>query len=113
LVGRTLRYAGLGLLAVAAWVLLAGEVGWTSKQVTAVWFEPLAKGGALMFVVGLGLCVLAPFARMLRRGHCVRCGARTERGQAYCLDHMRASLNEVQDRMRPKTEKTTRHGGTS
>jgi hypothetical protein len=106
-----LRYGGLVLLAGAAWVLLAGELGWMAADITEVWFGPLFKGGAAMFVLGLALGMFAPVNRALRRGRCVRCGAPTERGQAYCLDHMRAALNEVQDRMRGRTEEITRHGG--
>ena len=109
--GRMLRFGGLALLAGSAWFLLAGEVGWLSAEIVEVWLAPLAKGGLAMLVIGFGLSLLAPVGRAMRRGHCVRCGASTERGQTFCLDHLKASLNEVQDRMRKTTEASSRHGG--
>jgi len=88
------------LLAAAAWLLIAGESGWVSAELADAWFGPVAKGGAAMLVLGIAAAMLAPVGRELRRGHCVRCGAATERGQSYCLDHMRESVNEAQDRIR-------------
>ena len=109
--GRMLRYSGLVLLAGSAWFLLAGEIGWLSRDIVDAWLAPLAKGGAAMLVIGFALALLSPVARAIRKGHCVRCGASIERGQTYCLDHLKASLHEVQDRMRKTTEPTRHNRG--
>lgn len=94
--GRTLRYLGLVVLAVAAWMLIAGEtVGGAS--VADQWAVPLLQAGAALLVAGFLCALLAPVARWTRRGHCIRCGGPTERGQTYCMDHLRATVQEYQD----------------
>ena len=87
-VGPTLRFVGLAILAAAVVLLLAAEGGWAPSELSDQWFLPLAKIGAICFVWGLGLSLLQPVMRRVRQGHCVRCGAATERGQSYCLDHL-------------------------
>ena len=98
--GRTLRYIGLAVLAGAAWILLAEEAGWVPADTSEVWLKPALFTGAACFGMGLLAALLAPVARSVRRGHCVRCGAPIEKGQTYCLDHLRDTLNEYQDRVR-------------
>jgi hypothetical protein len=99
-VGRTLRIIGLVALAGAAWVLIAGEAEWMSAESTNASFRPLALAGALCFGAGLVLGMLNPVGRRLRKGRCVRCGRAIERGQSYCMDHLRDTVNEYQDQMR-------------
>jgi hypothetical protein len=89
-VGRTLRYVGLIVLAGAAWALLAADSA----------FRPLSWVGAGSLGLGLLYGLLAPLGRRLFRGRCVRCGGPVERGQVYCLDHLRDTVNEYQDQMR-------------
>jgi len=96
-VGRTARYIGLVVLAGAAWFLVAGEVGWISHDVADTWFRPFAGAGAALFGAGFLLGALGTTLHWLTRKRCVRCGARTERGQTYCLDHLRATVHEAQD----------------
>ena len=97
---RTLRFVGLAGLAGAAWVLLASEAGWVSSSVVDAAFRPLAFAGVLCVGVGLLLGLLNPVGRRLRQGRCARCGAPIERGQSYCLDHLRDTVHEYQDQMR-------------
>jgi hypothetical protein len=99
-VGRILRTAGLTALAGAAWVLIASEADWISSGLSDAAFPPLAFGGALCLAVGIVLGVLNPLSRRLGKGHCERCGAPIERGQVYCLDHLRDTVNEYQDALR-------------
>jgi hypothetical protein len=99
-VGRTGRQVGLVVLAGAVWLLVAGEVGWVSRDVTDRWFLPVAGLGALCFAVGALGAVLEPLRRRVTRGRCARCGAWTERGQVYCLDHLRETVHEAQDTLR-------------
>lgn len=99
-VGRTVRFLGLLLLAAATWFLVAGEVGWISDGVSDRCFLPLAGAGIACFAAGVLLGVLDPALRWVSRGRCVRCGARTERGQAFCLDHLKQTVHEAQDHIR-------------
>jgi len=99
-VGRTLSYFGLVVLAGATWFLVAGEAGWISAELSDQWFLPLVKVGGLSLVLGLVLGFLSPAIRRLRQGRCVRCGAGTERGQSYCLDHLHETVLEAQDETR-------------
>jgi len=99
-VGRTLTYFGLAVLAGAAWFLVAGEAGWTSAENSDQWFLPLAKVGGFCFVAGVLLGCLSPVIRRARQRRCVRCGAATERGQSYCLDHLQQTILEAQDETR-------------
>jgi predicted nucleic acid-binding Zn ribbon protein len=99
-VGRTLSYIGLVVLAGAAWFLVAGEAGWISAELSDQWFLPLAKVGGIGFAAGLLLGFLTPAIRRIRQGRCVRCGAATERGQSYCLDHLQETVREAQDETR-------------
>ena len=94
---RTLRYLGLSILAAAAWLLLAGEIGWILPATSDRWFGPLLKAGGISFLTSLVLTAMVPGLRWVRRGRCVRCGAPTERGQSYCLDHLQATVNEARD----------------
>ena len=98
--GRTLRIIGLAALAGAAWVLIAGEAGWIPPAASNAAFRPLSIGGALSFCVGMVLGMLNPVGRKLRQSRCVRCGAPIERGQSYCLDHLRDAVHQYQDQMR-------------
>jgi hypothetical protein len=99
-VGRTLTYFGLVVLAGAAWFLVAGEAGWISAGVSDQWFMPLVKVGGFCFLAGILLGVLSPVFRRARQGRCARCGAATERGQSYCLDHLQQTVLEAQDEVR-------------
>ena len=96
-VEKSLRYFGLAVVAAAACLLLAGEVGWILPETSDAWFGPLFKIGGICFLAGLLLSVLAPGLRWVRRGRCVRCEAPIERGQSYCRDHLRAAVNEARD----------------
>lgn len=99
-VGPTLRYLGLAILAASVVLLLAGEAGWVEPAFADRWFLPLAKIGAVCFLVGLALALLARLMHAALRGRCVRCGAATERGQSYCLDHLMETVHEAQDAVR-------------
>jgi len=98
--GPTLRYIGLALLAGAAWILLAQEADWIPTKTAETWLRPVFLSGLALFGLGLLASVLAPFGRAMRRGHCIRCRAPIEKGQTYCRDHLRETLNEYQDRVR-------------
>jgi hypothetical protein len=107
---RTLRFVGLAALAGAAWVLLASEAGWISTTVADAAFRPLALVGAISFGTGLLLGLLNPMSRKLRRSRCARCGAPIEKGQSYCLDHLRDTVHEYQDQMRRGERSRSRTG---
>ena len=99
-VGRTLSYLGLVVLAGATWFLVAGEAGWISVEISDQWFLPLAKVGGICVVAGVALGFLSRALRRAKQVRCVRCGAPTERGQSYCLDHLQQTVLEAQDEAR-------------
>jgi hypothetical protein len=98
-VDRTLRYVGLSILAAATWILIAGQSDWILPETADAWFGPLAKLGVISFLAGLVLGAVVPAFRWARRGRCVRCGSPTERGQSYCLDHLRTTVNDARDHL--------------
>jgi peptidoglycan/LPS O-acetylase OafA/YrhL len=98
--GRNLRYIGIAMLAACAWMLVAVESDWIPDSLPAIAIPLLAGAGALCFIGGMLLGVMTPVGRKLRRGRCVRCGAAIERGQSYCLDHLKETVHEYQERAR-------------
>lgn len=98
--GRTLRYVGLIALAGAAWVLIATEFNWVEASVAEQAFKPLAVAGAGCLVLGLLIGLFSPVGRRLRQGRCVRCGASIERGQSYCMDHLKDTVHQARDAIR-------------
>ena len=97
---RTLRFLGLAILAVTAWLALAGEFGWVASAMANSLVEPMLWVGAGCFGAGLALRVFSPIGRRMRRRRCARCSATIEHGQTYCHDHMRQAVNEYQDHAR-------------
>jgi hypothetical protein len=97
---RSLRWLGIVLLCVAVWALLAGSARWLEQGRA----DHLAKLTGLVGVACVGIGILLGFmgrmGRPLRRGRCVRCGAPTERGQVYCLDHLRQTVDQTRDQIR-------------
>jgi membrane protein implicated in regulation of membrane protease activity len=97
---RFLRTLGLTILAAAMFLLIAGEAGVVEQRFVDLLFVRGLQAGGIAFLVGVALSLLAPFARMVRRGHCVRCGKSIERGQTYCHDHLKNAVQEYQDHVR-------------
>lgn len=108
---RLLRYSGFVVLALSVWLAIAGAVDWVSDDVAERFSALGFKAGALLLAAGVLLAILSPISRAVRSGRCVRCGAPTERGQAYCLDHMREALNEYRDQTRPGLLNRPKHRG--
>jgi len=98
--GRSLRYFGMLVLVVAAWLAVAGELGWLPGKLSDAWFRPVALGGALCLGLGFILGLASPIQRRMRGGRCARCRSPVESGQTYCSDHLRESVQEYQDRLR-------------
>ena len=88
------------ILAGATWFLVAGEAGWISVEISDQWFLPLAKVGGICVVAGFALGFVIKALRRANQVRCVRCGAPTERGQSYCLDHLQQTVLEAQDETR-------------
>jgi len=97
----------MAILAAALWLIIAGEAGWVGAEIGDLGL-PLAKVGVASFVLGWALSAWNPLARRLRGGRCARCGARTELGHAYCIDHMRTAVQEAQDHMRESASRRPR-----
>jgi hypothetical protein len=98
--GRTLRYLGIAILAVTAWLLMADAVGWIPAGSGDAWISRGVWAGGGCILVGILFGMMSPVGRELRRGHCVRCGVSIERGQTYCADHLQATVNEYRDQTR-------------
>lgn len=94
------RLVGFLFLAVAVWLLLAGIAGWAEEGTLDALATRAGFAGAAALAAGIMIGILGRVTRPLQRSHCARCGARTERGQFYCLDHLRATVNEARDESR-------------
>jgi hypothetical protein len=100
--GRNFRYIGLAILAATAWMLIAVEAEWVPSGLPELVIPLLAGAGVVCLAAGLLLALITPLGQKLRRGRCTRCGAPIERGQSYCLDHLRETVNEYQDHARKR-----------
>jgi len=101
--GRNLRYIGLAILAACAWMLIAIEADWIPGSLPEMVIPLLVGVGVLCVAGGVLLGLITPVRQKLRRGRCTRCGVTIERGQSYCLDHLRETVNEYQDQARRGT----------
>ena len=95
---RTLRFLGAFLVTGAVWLFLAGTAGWVQEAVSGSLGRDALLAGLLCLAGGFVSEMFGRAGRVLRRGHCVRCGAPTERGQTYCLDHLLATVEEYRMR---------------
>ena len=95
--GAKLRYLGILVLALVAVSLVAGAAGWIPDGLADDWVRPAMIGGASLFILGAIVSMLSPVGRFMRQGRCVRCGVSTERGQAYCNDHLKATIEEARE----------------
>jgi hypothetical protein len=98
--GRVLRRAGLGIWLLAIALALAQLAGVIPAEAADVWLWRAIWVGSALLCLGILLGILSPVSRELRRGHCIRCGARIERNQTYCRDHLQQAVNEYRDRHR-------------
>ena len=97
IVGRMLRTSGVTLVAAAMCLAVATSAGWVPAESVDPWIAPGLLGGLGLAGAGVLLSLLSPLGRMLRRSRCVRCGAAIERGQTYCIDHLRETVAEYRD----------------
>ncbi len=97
--GRTLRTFGAVVLAATAWLFLAEGFGWIGSGNAGTWVGTGLRASVALLGLGLFL-TMVPVERLLRRNRCARCGAEIEKGQTYCRDHLRSTLNEYRDRNR-------------
>ncbi len=97
---RSLRYLGMLALATAAWLAIAESAGWVAPAIADGWLRLAVRAGVVLLALGVLGTLVAPVGRALRRGRCVRCGVSIERGQTYCLDHLRRTVDEYNDRSR-------------
>ncbi len=102
--GRTLRYLGLIVLAATAWLVLADAVGWVPDGTADRWLSKGILVGLACLAAGTLLRLFGPISREIRRDHCVRCGAPTERGHPYCRDHLKEALEDARDETRRALE---------
>jgi hypothetical protein len=95
--GAKLRHLGILVLALVAVSLVAESAGWFPEGAVDEWLTPVALGGVGAFTLGAILSMLSPVGRLIRQGHCVRCGVSTERGQSYCNDHLKETIEEARE----------------
>ncbi len=86
-------------LAATAWLFLADAFGWIGSTGAQPWVGLGLQASVGLLAVGL-LLTLVPLDRLLHRSRCARCGAEIERGQIYCRDHLRSTLNQYRDQTR-------------
>jgi hypothetical protein len=80
--------------------LIAEEAGWIEGGAGDSLLPPMIGGGLVCLALGILQRVFSPVRQKLRKSRCVRCGAAIERGQTYCLDHLRDTVNKCQDHAR-------------
>jgi hypothetical protein len=97
---RLLRRIGLTTWLATIWLAIAQLAGVVPSGVADVWLWRGIWAGGACLAVGFLMGGMGLFSRELRRGRCVRCGARIERSQTYCRDHLQATVNEYRDRHR-------------
>lgn len=95
-----MRYLGLVVLAAATWLVIAESAGWVGADLAEPWILPGIWTGGALLGLGLLLGVLYPVGRRMRSVRCARCRRPIERGQTYCADHLRETLDEYRDRQR-------------
>lgn len=105
---RRLCQLGLTVVVLVVGLLLAGEIGWLPTEALDPWFRNGGLLGAVLFACGVTLALLTPIGRLLAQKRCARCGRRIERGQTYCIDHLRAAVNEYRDQTREGMLRTPR-----
>jgi len=98
------RLQGLGVLLIVAtvglWVAeIAGMIG---KSTDDRWWGLTLKAAVIMLGAGTLLRALSPLGGALRQGRCTVCGRSTERGHAYCLDHLQQTVNATRDEVRDR-----------
>ena len=96
------------ILAVSAWVSIAAAAGWIEHDIYEAWFGPLFKSGAITFLVGLAFAVLGRLGGVFRGAACARCRRPVARGQIYCADHLKASIDEARDELRARETRLRR-----
>jgi hypothetical protein len=96
--GHVLRRLGLGIWIATIWLALAQLAGMIPAGTADVWLWRGVWAGTGTLGLGLLGGLLSPVSRELRRGRCIRCGARIERTQTYCRDHLQQTVNEYRDR---------------
>ncbi len=89
------------LVTVALWV--ADAVAWIPRSIDDRWSGLTLKAGIVALAGALLLRLLAPVASLRQRGRCTVCGHPTERGHAYCLDHLQETVNATRDLTHSRT----------
>lgn len=89
------------LATVSLWV--ADAASWIPGSTDDHWSGLTLKMGVIALGVALLLRLAAPITSRSGRGRCMECGRPTERGHAYCLDHLQETVNAYRDRTHDHT----------
>ena len=98
--GRSLLTLGSSLLLATLGLWIADAAGWIGPVGDAAWTALIWKAGLAALAAGLVLRIFSPVRHKLAEGRCEVCGRTTERGHAYCLDHLRETVDSYRDRER-------------
>lgn len=105
---RMLRLLGITLLGATVWLVLGGAIGWIPESRADALGSKGAALGLVLLAASVLACAFLSAGQLVRRRRCARCGARVERGQAYCLDHLRATVDEFRDQASRETPSSRR-----
>ena|SRR5437867_318712 len=86
----------LGLVVVAGWLVLLLAREKLGHDVVPVPPHMLEVGLGIV-ALGLILAVVSRARGVVARSHCVRCGKPIAKGETYCSQHFRESVNEARD----------------
>ena len=96
--GRRLQGLGVFLIVATVGLWVAEVAGWIPRSTDDLWWGLTLKGAVIALGAGTLLRVVSPITgRMSSNGRCVVCGRSTERGHAYCLDHLRQTVDSMRD----------------
>lgn len=95
-----LRMLGSLLLLATVGLWIADAAGWVPSTLDDRWSMLMLKAALVLLSAAFLLRLVSPMTRQIGKGRCAVCGAATERGHMYCLDHLRETVHAYRDRAR-------------
>lgn len=96
--GRGLFTLGCVLLVATIGLWIAGAVDWLPENFDNHLAALTLKVGLVLILASLVFRAVTPVTKRMAKGRCQVCGAATDRGHAYCLDHLQEMVNTHRDR---------------
>jgi predicted nucleic acid-binding Zn ribbon protein len=98
--GRGLLSLGSLLIVATVTLWIAGAAEWVSQSFADSASSITLKAGLVLVAGSFVFRILAPMTKQMTKARCAACGAPVERGQTYCLDHLKETVDSYRDRSR-------------